>query len=285
MPELPEVQVVVSGLDRLLPGHTIIDFSFDWPKSLPIDAADKDRLIGLKISKVWRLGKVIIIELGDLSLLVHLKLTGQLVYVKAKKRFGAGHPTASLIDALPDKTTRVVFNLSDDARLFFNDLRKFGWIKLTQTNKLRQHQAVASLGPDALTITPARFAKIVSKRHKGIKACLLDQTIVAGCGNIYADESLWMSQINPETLAANLSHFELVSLAKNLKSVLRLSIQKGGSTSRNYLNAQGQPGQYLNFVKVYQRTGQPCKRCGQLIIRKVVAGRGTHCCPTCQKIQ
>ncbi|MEM6997582.1 MAG: bifunctional DNA-formamidopyrimidine glycosylase/DNA-(apurinic or apyrimidinic site) lyase [Patescibacteria group bacterium] len=289
MPELPEVETVVVGLRRLLPGHKVIRVKFDWPKSFQSSEADtKQFLFGAEVIDVRRRAKTIIIDLtSGYSLVIHLKMTGQLVYVqksnKSEHLFGAGHPNDSLLGDLPDKTTRVEFELDDHAMLFFNDVRKFGWVRLLPTATLDEVNFLKKLGPDALSVDVAEFVKLFKVRKKSIKACLLDQTIVAGCGNIYADEALWMSQIHPSTKANNLSKKKLTELHANLQDVLRLSIQKGGSSNKNYVNAEGRQGSYLDFANVYQRADEACNRCGDTIKRIVVAGRGTHICESCQR--
>ena len=290
MPELPEVETVVVGLRGLLPGHKVREMRADWRKSLRIsDAELRGNVLNVPIVGVKRIGKMILIELeNQYSLVIHLKLSGQLVYRQIKnqretKRFGAGHPSKSLISSLPDRTTRVVIELDRQATLFFNDMRKFGWIKILPTQLAYEVEPISKLGPDALKISSAEFVQLFRRRNKSIKACLLDQTIIAGCGNIYADESLWLSGIHPSTLASRIGEEKLRDLHEQLRAVLKLSIRRGGSSSRNYVNALGERGSYLDFVKVYQRTGQPCLNCSTEIERIVVAGRGTHICPNCQR--
>lgn len=289
MPELPEVETVVLGLRRLLPGHQVIRVKFDWDKSYQSSQADTERfLFGSKVIDVRRKAKTILIDLSTgYTLAVHLKMTGQLVYVKKSNKseqlFGAGHPNDSLLGDLPDKTTRVEFELDDHAMLYFNDVRKFGWVRLLPTATLEDVDFLKKLGPDALSVRSSDFVELFKKRRKSIKACLLDQTIVAGCGNIYADESLWMTKLHPATQAAKISRSKLEELHSNLQEVLNLSIEKGGSSNKNYINAEGGTGSYLDFANVYQRAGMPCSRCGTEIIRSVVASRGTHTCPDCQR--
>ena len=201
MPELPEVETVVLGLRQVLIGHRIVAIDSDWPQSLPIDPSDCDRLvIGARIESVSRRGKLIIIGLDtNHSLIVHLKMTGQLVYLQSvtKKRFGGGHPTDSLIARLPDKTTRVICQLDNGGQLFFNDSRKFGWVTLAISDYLTTIKSIRTQATDGLKIEPAELIAKLAHRRKTIKACLLDQTIIAGCGNIYADESLWDDRYSP----------------------------------------------------------------------------------------
>ncbi len=287
MPELPEVTVVVNGLGQLVVGQQVNRLEVLSPNSWQVDAnAAEAFLLGARMVGARRRGKVAIIDLdSDYSLLVHLKMTGQLVYLptdRPENQVGFGHPSPSLVGELPDKTTRVVFGL-DDGRLFFNDGRKFGWVRLLPTVAIDTSEPVVNLGPDALTITTAQLKSRLAGKRRGIKACLLDQSILAGCGNIYADESLWASCLGPLLPAGQLADEQINRLRRNLQQILQLSIDNGGSSSRNYVNAEGRRGDYLSkLVRVYGRAGQPCYRCQQPIKRIVVASRGTHWCQQCQ---
>lgn len=288
MPELPEVETVRRGLSRLLPGRSIKAVASDWPKSFPNAPADvKQFLVGSKITDVKRRAKVLLIELdSDYTLVIHLKMTGQLVYV-GKKRFGAGHPSDSLIGKLPDKSTRIIFDFEDESKLFFNDQRKFGWVRLVPTTEVPNIDFMKKVGPEPLAddFTAKAFRQRLLRRPgSNIKAVLLDQTVVAGVGNIYADESLWGAKIHPTTLVKNLSNTKTDTLFKELQYVLNLAIEKGGSSDKNYVNAEGKKGSYLSFARVFRRAGQTCPRCGSVIIKSRVAGRGTHTCPSCQKV-
>ncbi len=212
-------------------------------------------------------------------------MTGQLVFRSATAHFGAGHPSGSLMGDLPDKSTRVTLTFADGARLFFNDQRKFGWMRLMPTAEVENLDFFKKVGPEPLAadFTPADFAARLSRRAKsGIKAVLLDQTVVAGIGNIYADESLWAAKIHPLTLVQDIPKAKVTALYTGLRDILTLSIKKGGSTDRNYVNHEGKRGSYLTFANVFRREGQPCPRCGTIIIKTKVAGRGTHVCPHCQ---
>jgi formamidopyrimidine-DNA glycosylase len=341
MPELPEVETVKRGLSVLLPGLTVAKVTHDNPKSFPNAVADISRfLIGAKITDVRRRAKVLMIDLDtNYSLVIHLKMTGQLVF-RGKEVFGAGHPSDSLIGKLPDKSTRVIFYLNtetsnalgsrtrkkrsaqeavhklrsestgafdavmdqerwqsfelgskagqSDACLFFNDQRKFGWVRLIPTIEIPNIDFMKKVGPEPLekTFTAQEFAERISKRKNSvIKAALLDQTVVAGVGNIYADESLWAAKIHPATKVKDVPLAKLKLLFKELIAVLLLSIEKGGSTDRNYVNAEGKKGSYISFANVFRKEGKPCKRHPNILIEKIrVAGRGTHICPACQKI-
>jgi len=288
MPELPEVETVRIGLQKLLPGRSIARETHDWPKGFPNSSADIAAfLVGAAITGVRRRAKVLIIDLStNYSLVIHLKMTGQLVLRSSTAAFGAGHPNHSLVGELPDKSTRVTLEFTDGAKLFFNDQRKFGWMRLLPTPEVENLDFFKKVGPEPLAsdFTAAQFIERLERRKKsGIKAVLLDQTVVAGIGNIYADESLWAGKIHPEVAVQDVPAAKLQALFTGLQAVLRLSIQKGGSTDRNYVDAEGKHGSYLTFANVFRREGQPCPRCGTEIIKLRVAGRGTHICPHCQQ--
>jgi formamidopyrimidine-DNA glycosylase len=290
MPELPEVETVRLGLQEFLPGQKIKSISTDWPKSLPIKAnLQAASLIGATIKSVERRGKLIIVPLSsEYSLLVHLKMTGQLVYRPNQgKGFGGGHPNDSLVDKLPDKSTRVTIELTKGT-LFFNDQRKFGWVKLEKSKGLYENNAfLRKLGPEPLedNYTLKQF-KSALKRHPktSIKAAILNQEVLAGVGNIYADESLFAARIHPLTKVEKVSAVKLHRLYDAIREVMSLSIKLGGSSDRNYVDAKGNRGSYLKFAKVFRKEGGKCPNCGHEIIKIRAAGRGTHICPHCQKI-
>lgn len=289
MPELPEVETVRIGLARLLPGLQIIKENHNWPKGFPNTPVDVQQfLIGAKITDVRRRAKVLIIDLStNYSLVIHLKMTGQLVFRGSTVAFGAGHPSHSLVGDLPDRSTRVTLTFKNGSHLFFNDQRKFGWMRLMPTPEVEHLDFFVKVGPEPLAtdFTAKDFVQRLMRRPKsGIKAVLLDQTVVAGIGNIYADESLWAAKINPAARVQDITPAKFKALYEGLVKVLRLSIEKGGSTDRNYVDAHGKKGSYLSFANVFRRQGKPCPRCGTIIIKLRVTGRGTHVCPRCQNV-
>jgi formamidopyrimidine-DNA glycosylase len=288
MPELPEVETVKRGLDLLLPGKIVSAVESNWPKSFPNSPAAVEKfLIGAKVVSVTRRAKVLIIELDSgYSLLAHLKMTGQLVF-RGEQTFGAGHPNASLVGPLPDKSTRVTITfINNQGTLFFNDQRKFGWIKLIPTIEVHSIDFMRKLGPEPLSAdfgAEQLGARLKRRSRSSIKAALLDQTVVSGIGNIYADESLWLARIHPATQVSKLTGRKINQLHSEIQQVLQLAIEKGGSTDRNYVDARGQKGSYLKFANVFRKENNPCPRCGATIIKIRVAGRGTHLCPKCQR--
>lgn len=288
MPELPEVETVRCGLSRLTVGKQIMSVERLCEKSLPVATSDVRAFINqATIKQVRRRAKILIIDLdSNYSLLIHLKMTGQMVY-RGDENWGGGHPNDSFLNSLPDRSTRVVLNLSGGNKLFFNDQRKFGWIKLYPTSQIDELPAIVKLGPEPLVGDPwPEFLKRI-RRHQSmsIKPAILDQTTIAGVGNIYADESLWLAKIHPQTKVASLTDDDLKRLLDGIIQSMTESLSAGGSTARNYVKADGSRGDYLEkFAAVYKRNDQPCKRCGRNIAKIKVAGRGSHYCPYCQQL-
>jgi formamidopyrimidine-DNA glycosylase len=287
MPELPEVETVRRGLHELIIGRVVAKVAHDTPKSFPNAAYDVEQfLIGASITDVRRRAKVLLIDLSSsYTLVIHLKMTGQLVF-RGERSFGAGHPTDSLIGQLPDRSTRITITFSDGSVLYFNDQRKFGWIRLMPTVEVSNIDFMKKVGPEPLeaNFTAKEFAERFKRRaNTNIKAALLDQSVIAGVGNIYADESLWGAKIHPKRLVKTITQEEFNLLYTDLREVMNLAIEKGGSTDKNYVNAEGKKGSYMDFARAFRRDGQPCPRHPGTMIEKLrVAGRGTHICPVCQ---
>ena len=318
MPELPEVETVRRGLAELLPGRVVARTAvFDSPKSFPNAPADVEQfLYGARVTAVRRRAKVLMIDLDThYSLVVHLKMTGQLVFrqssrhgvrVSPKKSrgprkvthnfsadtareiddFAGGHPNDSLIGELPDRSTRVQIDFVDGSRLFFNDQRKFGWVKLLPTDEVKNLPFMQKVGPEPLdeTTRAEDFVQRIRRRQNSmVKPAFLDQAVIAGVGNIYADEALWAARLHPQMRVKNISDQQLNTLFNELRQILQLSIDQGGSTDKNYVDAEGRKGNYLTFARVFRREGQACHRHpDQEIIKLKVGGRGTHVCPVCQ---
>jgi formamidopyrimidine-DNA glycosylase len=243
--------------------------------------------VGAKVLAVQRRAKVLLIEFDtNLTLMIHLKMTGQMVLVQAGgRRMAGGHPTNSMAAQLPDSSTRVVFTFAGGDVLYFNDQRKFGWMKLVPTAEVLHDTLVAKLGPevDAVAFT-FEYLSGQLQRRKGspVKAVLLDQTVVSGVGNIYADETLHLAQIHPARRAGSLSAEETGRLYDALLTIMAAGIAHGGTSFAQYVNALGGAGDYLDQARVFRRQGQLCPECGAEIVKLRVAGRGTHICPICQ---
>ena len=288
MPELPEVETVRRGLAKLIIGKVVSGEVHDTAKGFPNTTQDVNQfLVNASVTDVRRRAKVLMIDLSTgYSLLIHLKMTGQLVFV-GETRFGAGHPNDSLINDLPDKSTRVTLTFDDGTKLFFNDQRKFGWMRLLPTIEIPNTPFMQKVGPEPLSsdFTANDFIQRLARRPKtNIKAVLLDQSVVAGIGNIYADESLWGAKIHPTRLVSSLTDDEMTLLYTEMRAVMNLAVEKGGSSNSTYVNAEGKKGSYMDFARVFRREGLECPRCGAIIEKSRVAGRGTHVCPVCQLI-
>ena len=287
MPELPEVETVRRGLSLLVIGKRVGSVSHDTPKGFPNAPGDVDAfLVGATITDVRRRAKVLLIDLDtEYTLVIHLKMTGQLVY-RGEQVFGAGHPNDSLIGELPDRSTRVIFSFTDGSHLYFNDQRKFGWVRLYPTIEVPNIDFMKRVGPEPLEgeLTHTDFIERIRRRNgTTIKAALLDQSVIAGIGNIYADEALWGARVHPARRVRDVTDEELSTILDEVRTVLTLSIEKGGSTDKNYVNAEGKRGSYIDFARVFRREGLACPRHPVVLIEKSrIAGRGTHTCPVCQ---
>lgn len=311
MPELPEVTVIVEGLNKKLKGLVLESVEYDWPKKFYWGKFSIGDLRGAKVLGVRRLGKVVIIDLDsgivgkrdirekqlkptilpphhpkNLSILIHLKLTGQLIYQDAKTRIAGGHPIPPLKLPVPNKTTRVTFAFSNGGHLYFNDIRKFGWVKVVESEDDKIRQAIGmELGPDPLVMSYEKFRERIGKRAQSrIKKLLMDQSFIAGVGNIYSDEALWRAKIHPKRSTISLSLLEIRKLYDGIRESLKLAIEKGGSSANAFVDSGGERGLYLLFAKAYHMTGKACSRCKTPIVREKMDGRSAHFCPKCQRI-
>lgn len=289
MPELPEVETVRRGLADIIIGRTVRSTRvIDSPKSFPNSPSDiQEFLVGARIATVRRRAKVLLIDLNsDYTLVTHLKMTGQLVYRSKSVAFGAGHPSDSLIGELPDRSTRVVLEFDDGSHLYFNDQRKFGWMKLYPSIEVPTIDFMKKVGPEPLEddfTADMLWERLQRRKNTTIKAAILDQTVLAGVGNIYADEGLWGAKIHPATRVKDVPRQAIVELWREIREVMSLAIEKGGSTDRNYVSVEGKRGNYLDFARAFRRDGLGCPRHPDVLIEKIrVAGRGTHICPVCQ---
>lgn len=270
MPELPEVETVVRGLRGPLIGRTVRAMWYGWPGIIhsPDPAHFAARIAGQTFRAVDRRAKYIVAALDDDLLVIHLRMTGRL-YVTPR-------------DAVHDADRWLYFRLDLDngQQLRFSDARKFGKVYLTDSLA----RIAPNLGPEPLAddFTAANLAALLAGRRRAIKALLLEQSFIAGVGNIYADEALFLSGVRPTRKAGKLTRAECEALAANIRKVLQRSIDTGGSSISDWINPDGQDGGYQDERMVYARTGQPCKVCGTPIKRITVGQRGTHYCPKCQ---
>jgi formamidopyrimidine-DNA glycosylase len=296
MPELPEVETVARDLQRWVAGARITDAEVRWARTIrhPEPEQFVAEIRGAQISRVGRRAKSVLIHLADGRVMtVALRMTGALIVAPA---------------ATPDDPyARVVFNLADGRELRYRDVRKFGRIGLWEGGGLQLRRKQPKRGrrvadtkapyrvgdvfgrhgpePLATTFTAARLAEQLRGRSARLKTLLLDQSFVAGVGNIYADEALWRARLHPLRAADSLTPVEVARLHRAIRSVLRQGITNRGTSLGDYVGADDQPGDNAERLAVYRRTGEPCFRCGRAIERIVVGQRSTHFCPRCQKAQ
>jgi formamidopyrimidine-DNA glycosylase len=286
MPELPEVETIKRELQKTLQGKVVLVVEILWPKTVSPTTEIKfqEIIIGKKILDLERRAKMLVIHFNNkISLVIHLKMTGQLIFVPKKgKIITGGHPTNDV--QTPGKHTRLIFNFNDGSKLYFNDLRKFGWVKILDEKLKKYLDTEVGVEPLSTNFTTVYLKQIFEKYlNRTVKQILLDQKLIAGIGNIYADESAFLSGILPMRKIKTLTEKEIEVLHKNIVAVLKLSIQKKGTSSKNYLRSNGKKGGFVPYLMVYGRKGKTCKQCGTLILKTKHAGRGTHYCPKCQK--
>jgi len=296
MPELPEVETIKRSLEKSIVGKKITGIQILLAKQFQ---GRKEDVLGAKITAIERRGKILKISLSSgKNLLIHFKLTGQLVWVpKAGERATLGHPIPFAGSELPAKTTHVIFEIDgppspkasarQGGRLFFNDLRQFGWIKVVGELDEQMTRELGNLGVEPLIkeFTVEKLSSILQSSSRPVKLVLMDQEKIAGVGNIYANETLFEAGILPTRPAKKLSNEEIKKLREAIVKVLEDGLKYGGSSAADeaYIKPTGEAGEYQKHFRVYQRAGQPCPRCGTKIQRIELGGRGTFFCPRCQK--
>lgn len=294
MPELPEVEVICLGLSRKIIGLKIQKIQVLSPKSF---IGNPNLAGGQKVLKVWRRAKILGMDLtGNVTLLFHLKMSGQLVW-DGNSKFIGGHPTGDMLGKMPNTHTRVIFSFADQLRprseasgshLYFNDQRKFGWVKVVQSAKLKvqSEKILGKLGPEPLE---KGFTWQVLKqnllRHKGmpVKVAIMDQSVVSGVGNIYANEACFNAKIDPRIKVGKMSDKQFKDLHSGIINALKDGIKYGGSTRVHFVDPEGHKGYFLDYAFVYWRNSHPCKVCGTEIKKISLGGRGTYFCLSCQK--
>ncbi|MBM7642322.1 DNA-formamidopyrimidine glycosylase [Streptococcus loxodontisalivarius] len=272
MPELPEVETVRRGLERLIVGKKIQSVKVSYPK-LVLTGLDsfEVNLIGQTIQAMRRRGKYLIFDLGSQVIISHLRMEGKYLVFP---------------DQVPDnKHFHAFFKLSDGSTLIYQDVRKFGTMELLSKDDEEAYFAKKKLGPEptkeSFKLKP--FEEALLSSQKLIKPYLLEQRLVVGLGNIYVDEVLWAARVHPGRVSSSLKKAEIKSLHDETIRILGLAVEKGGSTIRSYKNALGEDGTMQDYHQVYGKTGQPCPRCGREIVKIQLKGRGSHFCPRCQK--
>lgn len=275
MPELPEVETIRRSLEEKIKGKTLVGVEVFLEKMFkgPDSADPGSEINGRKINSIERRGKYLIIHLtGSMAMVIHLRMTGQLMYCTPEQDKA--------------KHTHVVFHLNDKCELRFVDQRQFGKVQLVREKELAQISGLKSLGvePFSSEYTREWFKKELRNRRTKIKPLLLDQTFVAGIGNIYADEALFRAKVNPERVAATLTPREASNVFIAIREVLEEGIENKGTSIKDYVDGEGHQGSNQNNLRVYGRDGEPCVKCGKLIEKKSIGGRSSHFCPKCQKL-
>jgi len=287
MPELPEVQTIIDDLNRKIKGDTIVGFWSDWKKTVrvPIEKFEKE-IKGKKILSASRIGKNIFINLsGGKTVYIHLKMTGHLL-VKSKIQNPKSKTGGE--DYFSEKVNQYIhhiFYLKSGRTLEFSDLRKFGKIILADTDEIGEVKEIKSLGADAMSkeFTLEKLEKILDKKSTKIKLLLMDQSKLAGIGNIYASEILFEAGILPTRPAGKVSREERKKLYRAIKKTLEKGIKLRGTSDSDYRDTAGAPGRFQEVLKVYRRAGKKCSKCGTIVQRIKLGQRGTFFCPVCQK--
>ncbi len=273
MPELPEVETIVRSLQKKLIGRQISDVKIFLKKCvLGSCLRFKKNLIGRKIAALERRGKYIVLHLdNDQAIIIHLRMTGSLRFLPQ--------------DSPLDKHTHLLFSFANQPwQLRFVDPRQFGRLGLVKKSKKKDLDFLSKLGPEPFQINKEQFRKMINGKRRLIKSLLLDQTFIAGVGNIYADEVLYRTGIHPRQRCEFLSSAQIEALLENLQALLQQAIRQRGTSVRTYVDAQGVPGGFQKSLLVYGREGEECAKCGTIIVREKIAGRSTYYCPSCQPL-
>lgn len=289
MPELPEVEAIKLQLRRFLKGHRILSVEVKNRKTFQ---GNEKNIVNAKVLETRRFGKVTVIDLDNgFSILAHVKLTGQFIY-RGPNLPNPKNLSKKVTGGVPGKHTHVIFTLDRGGMLYFNDVRKFGWIKVEETKDVENESFIKKLGPEPFGKTHGKpalltldlFRKILSKSSRPVKIVLMDQTKMGGVGNIYANDALWLAKINPETSAKSLNEESSERLFDAVISVLKEGIKWGGASELSFVTPDGTEGNYQGHTLAYGHEGEPCERCHKGVFEKFfLGGRGTYICPICQK--
>jgi len=284
MPELPEVETIKRQLDKELVGKKIKLINVLRDKSFSGDMSD---VLGRAIRRVSRRAKVVEVEFAksESVVIIHLKMTGQLVYVDDKKRLVGGHPAIDWVGRLPSSHTRVIWEFDDGSKLYFNDMRVFGWMRVVKRDWYEEEKKRKA--PDVIDkeFDFDYLKSVLKKSGRAVKLVLTDQEKIGGVGNIYANDALYLSKIYPGRKANSLTDIEIEHLRKAVVEVINKGIKYGGSSAADekFVNTLGQKGRYQEHFLVYERSGKECSRDGGLIKKIRIGGRSAFYCPECQK--
>jgi formamidopyrimidine-DNA glycosylase len=285
MPELPEVETIRQDLASRLLNKKISKVEIGKKRIVKNSVKIFVKILtGNKFTAIDRIGKLLIFHLQTGGfLLVHLKMTGQLIYCHLGKFIAGGHSLPKIGLELPNKYSHVIFSFADGDRLFFNDMRQFGYLEIVTAQQLEKVKARFGMEPLTPNFKLAELTKILQKRTAPTKTVLLNQQLIAGIGNIYADEILFAARILPTRQANSLNDKEIKNIFLASKKILAMAIKHRGTTFNDYVDAQGNVGSFVKFLKVYGKKGVKCPRCGGVIKKIKMGGRGTHFCLSCQK--
>jgi len=287
MPELPEVETVRLQLLHKLKGQTIVRADVHHVKIIALNPKFVQQVVNKTIEHIDRVGKLMIFcfkNEPDFFFLAHLKMTGQFLFLDNKGNVGGGGHTLSPTDThLPNRHTRISFTLKSGDKLFFNDMRLFGYVKIATAQDVEV--AKSKFGPEPIhpEFDVEEFTKKLKRRKTPIKAALLDQSFVAGLGNIYVDEALFAAGVRPTRRADRVTRSEAAAIAAATGSNMKSSISVGGTTFQHFVDTGGDNGNYTDYLQVFGKQNTPCPHCSSLIKKIRCAGRGTHYCPSCQK--
>lgn len=286
MPELPEVETIRRGLSDRILGKVIGEVEVRQPRMVRGGGEDLEHVLrGRSFESLERRGKLLIftVDGGGQYLLVHLKMTGQLIYEDAKEMVGGGHPYPAIGEGLPNKFSHIIIGFVDGSKLFFNDMRQFGYMRVVDDEG--RQAATQVFGPEPLTddFLWKDFYAAVKRRSAPLKAVLLNQSVVAGLGNIYVDEVCFLAGVRPDRRANDLTRSQVRAVFEQIPQVLAEAIAAGGTTFRHFRDDAGGKGNYVKHLRVYGRGGEACTVCGARLHKEKVAGRGTVWCPKCQK--
>lgn len=287
MPELPEVESIRLQLDKFLKHHIIESIEVRNRKIFP---DDEKKIIGAKFARARRFAKVLVLDLNNnYSLMIHVKMTGQLVY----RGPNLPHPpelSKKVSDGLGGRHTHVTFHLDQKAKLYYNDFRRFGWIRIVPTQEVEKTGLVGKIGPEPFDSAQGRpfdleyFGQMLAKTRRPIKVVIMDQEKIGGVGNIYANDALFLAKILPSRPASSLTGEEQKSLFDAIHSVLAEGLKYGGSSENTFVTPDGTEGQYQRHTLVYGKLGQICSLCKkEKIVKNMLGSRGTFFCPSCQK--
>jgi formamidopyrimidine-DNA glycosylase len=282
MPELPEVESIKLQLQKYLVGHKIEGVEVRNQKIFQGQAKD---IVGAKVKDVRRFAKVLAIDLSNgNSLVIHIKLTGQLIYRGPNLR-QVPNLSKKVVGGVPGPHTHVTFNLDRGGNLYYNDVRRFGWIKVIKTLEVEKSGFIGKLGPEPFRdLTLEHFKSVLAKTRRAIKVVLMDQSKIGGVGNIYANDALWLAKVNPRTSASSLSDQVAKQLFNAIHTVLKSGMKYGGASELAFVTPDGREGEYQKHTLAYGRQSEPCERCHKAKFTKYfLSGRGTYVCPVCQR--